>query len=439
MLKKIHQVSTDSKRNYGNLFNNNKIYIVFLLLLFFTENLKAQFTVDVQLRNRFELRDGYQKLALEGSTPAAFMTQRTRIGFGYNSENIKIKITPQDVRVWGDDVNMGLGGSNGNDASLDLYEGFAEIKISESGWLKIGRQEWVYDNQSILSNANWNQNGISNDAIVLKLKSEKWNLHLGSSWYALNQASGNNLYPTNRYKSINFIWINRQFNNNFKVSFIHLAAGRTKTDSTNSINFRQTTGFFAEYKLNNLLFVGNAYYQYGKNQSGKNISAYLADFEANYKIGNFTSGVGLSYISGNSKTGIGQTTDNLYDPIFRSRHTFNGYIDYFTSYPAHTKNGGLIDIYALLNYKFTSSLSISNNLHFFQLAQTNLTTPTDKVLGFENDLVLKYKFSDWGSFESGYSFFLPSETLKIIQGVADAKFSQFFYLQLTVTPTLFKS
>jgi hypothetical protein len=73
------------------------------------------------------------------------------------------------------------------------------------------------------------------------------------------------------------------------------------------------------------------------------------------------------------------------------------------------------------------------------LAQTNPTTPTDKNLGYENDLVLKYKFSDWGAIESGYSFFLPNNSLKTIQAVPDAKFSQFFYLQLTVTPTLFKS
>lgn len=106
--------------------------------------------------------------------------------------------------------------------------------------------------------------------------------------------------------------------------------------------------------------------------------------------------------------------------------------------PSHTKQGGLADYYFYLDYKISKSLSIRNIGHYFQLAQANLTTPGDKNLGYENDLVLKYKFSDWGALESGYMFFLPTESLKTIQGVANEKYSQFFYLQLTLTPILFK-
>jgi len=76
--------------------------------------------------------------------------------------------------------------------------------------------------------------------------------------------------------------------------------------------------------------------------------------------------------------------------------------------------------------------------HFFSLAQTNAVTPDPKYLGFENDLVVKYNFSEWGVMESGYSFFLPTEVLKTIQNVQDNKFSQFFYLQLVITSNLFK-
>ena len=65
-------------------------------------------------------------------------------------------------------------------------------------------------------------------------------------------------------------------------------------------------------------------------------------------------------------------------------------------------------------------------------------TPDDKTLGFENDLILKYRFSEWGNLESGYIFFNPTETLKEIQQTNSDNFNQFFYIQLTLTPNLFK-
>jgi len=400
-------------------------------------NIYGQIKVDAELRNRSEVRNGYTKLANEGETPALLISQRTRLTFSYESENLKIKITPQDVRIWGDDSNFTLSGSNGNNASLDLFEGFADIKICKKGWLAVGRQQLVYDNQSILSKANWNQNGISTDAVLLKLNLNDWNIHVAGSWNSTQQALSNNLYPTDRYKTIDFIWINRQFNDRVKVSFIHVAAGRTQTDTTNNINFRQTTGIYSTYKVGNFAFWFDLYYQYGKSQPGKNVSAMLLDAEAGYKLKNIIPGVGYSYISGNSQTGKNLTTDHLYEPIYRSRHNFNGFMDYYATYPKQTSNGGLIDVYGFLDIVPSKKVSIRNNLHFFKLAQTNPGTPADKNLGIENDLVSKFKFSDWGTLEGGYMLYVPSETLKTIQNVQNGKFSQFVYLQLTIIPTLF--
>jgi len=417
----------------------SKASLLFILIqTMFVTNLRAQFKIDAELRNRSEFRDGYAKLAAEGSTPAFLVTQRTRLIFSYESENLKIKFTPQDVRIWGDDSNITLAGSNGNNASIDLFEGFADIKVSKKAWLAVGRQQLVYDNQSILSNANWNQNGISSDAVLLKLKLNEWNIHLAGSWNTAQQAASDNFYPTDRYKSIDFLWVNRQFNERFKLSFIHVAAGRTQTDTTNNINFRQTTGIYTTYKNGNFSFWGDVYYQYGKSQTAKKVNAMLLDVEAGYKLKSITPGIGFSYISGNGKTGSNMTTDHLYDPIYRSRHNFNGFMDYYATYPKQTANGGLADIYGFLDVAPSKKVNIRNNLHFFQLAEINPGTPTDKNLGVENDLVVKFKFSDWGLLEGGYLFYLPTETLKTIQNVPDGKFSQFVYLQLCITPTLFK-
>ena len=417
---------------------NNLLAVALLLFVFSLNDVKAQFKVDAQYRPRFELRDGYQKLAPQNTVPAAFVSQRSRITFSYESENFKLKFTPQDVRIWGDEEIATIGGVHGDSASIDMFEAYAEILLGEIGWISVGRQQIVYDNEWLLGARNWNQNGNASDAVVLKLKPFGWNLHLATAWNTKAEASFDNLYPTDRYKSLNYLWLNKAIKENWNLSILQTANGQTKTDSTNGINFRYTTGFYTDYKQKNLNILGNAYYQYGKSQAGLPVSAFLLALDAGYKAGDFTPGMGISYHSGNDKSGAALTEDNLFDLMFTSRHRYFGLIDYFRTFSSHTRGGGLADYYLYLDYKVSKSVSIRNTGHYFQLAQTNPQTPTEKNLGYENDLVLKYKFSDWGAVESGYMFFLPTSSLEKLQKVQDSKFSQFFYLQLTLTPNLFK-
>ncbi|MBW6491513.1 MAG: alginate export family protein [Lentimicrobium sp.] len=396
----------------------------------------AQFSVDAQFRNRFEIRDGYQKLSTEGSNPAMFISQRTRMTFGYETANLKLKFTPQDVRIWGDQSKMSTSGV-GDNPSLDLLEAYAEVKLGKSAWISAGRQQLVYDSKRLLGNRNWNQNGKSYDALVFKLSPDKWNLHLGASWNTLTDTLAENPYPSSRIKSLNFLWLNYKFNNQLKLSLLHISAGITKTDTTNPMNFRHTTGLFGEYKENNFSAWSNLYYQYGKSQKGYNLSALLFDAVASYNFGTFTTGAGTGYLSGNKKTPGTQNTDHLFDPLYGNRHLYFGAMDYFTNYAKQTVSGGVADYYLWLDYRFSKKISLKNTAHYFALAQTNPQTPDDKKLGFENDLILNFRFSSWGNFEAGYCFFLPTESLKIIQNVSQDKFAQFFYLQLTLTPNLF--
>jgi hypothetical protein len=411
--------------------------LAFAFLLLLTTEIQAQFSVDAQLRSRMEFRDGYRKLASAELNPAVFISQRTRLSFKYENSFLKLKITPQDVRLWGDQAVQSSTGV-GDNPSLDLLEAYAEVKLGNSGWVSAGRQQLVYDNRRLLGDRNWNQTGIAYDAVVLKLLALKANIHAGVVWNTLVEPSSENLYPTNRIKSLNYLWLNRKFSDQFNLSFLHVSNGITETDTTNSLNFRHTTGLYGEYKSNKFNIWGNAYYQYGKNQKGNHVSAYLIDAEAGYKLGKFTPGLGLGYLSGNNSTIGTDGTDHLFDPLYGNRHKFFGAMDFYSSFASQTKQGGLSDFYLWLDYKFSKKVSLRNTTHYFALAQSNPATPEDKQLGIENDLVLKLKFNDWGELESGYCFYLPTETLKEIQNVSDAKFSQFFYVQLNIALNLFK-
>jgi len=81
---------------------------------------------------------------------------------------------------------------------------------------------------------------------------------------------------------------------------LHIASGVTQSDTTSKLNFRQTTGLFIENKSDGLNFWADAYYQYGKNQKGVTVSAYLFGATASYNIGTFAPAAGFLYLSGNS-------------------------------------------------------------------------------------------------------------------------------------------
>jgi len=413
-----------------------RFLIITAISLFVTLETQAQFKIDAQYRSRFEYRDGYRKLAAEGSTPSSIISQRARLSFSYITEKLKLRFTPQDVRVWGDEQLASSTGVYGNNASIDLLEGYAEIKMGNVGWISVGRQQLVYDHQRLLAARNWNQNGIAYDAVVLKLGVNQWNIHAGSSWNSLDATLSDNLYLPNRIKTLNYLWANRKFIDPFNFSFLHIVSGVTKTDSTNTLYFRHTTGIYAEYNNSAFKLRGNAYYQYGKNKTGKDVSSFLIDADAGYKIGNLTPGIGLSYLSGNNDPG--GSNDKVFDVLYGARHRYFGHMDYFRDFTKHTKEGGLVDLYAYLEYPFSKAVSLTNIGHYLQLAQINALTPNHKNLGYENELMLNYKFNDWGSIKSGYVFYLPTESLKTLQGVSNDKFSQFIYLELTLRPTLFK-
>ncbi len=411
------------------------------LMLFTSQCMIAQssshFVIDAQLRPRFEFRDGYKTLSIEGSAPALLVSQRSRVGFTYQSDRIRLKIVPQDVRIWGDEQIVNTTGVFGDHASLDLHEAYAEVRLFRSTWISVGRQELVYDNQALLSNRNWNQNGIASDAVLLKYHRPGWMLHLGGTWNTIKESAANNYCPSDRWKTLSFLWLNRNLNNILRISAMHVASGITETDSTNRLWFRHTSGINTNMKWRYMNFNGNLFYQYGRNQQGMKVSAWLADAEITQKFGILTPGIGFGYLTGNSLSPDSMRTDHLFNDLYRSKHKFFGFMDYFTNIPVQTAQGGLVDYYGFVDCKLSRNVNIRNIVHLFRLAQTNPNTPDQKVLGYENDLILSYRFADWGNLEAGYLFFLPTESQKVLQGISKDKFSQFAYLMLTLTPKLF--
>ena len=407
------------------------------LMLGLLAGLYSQLSIDAEISPRFELRDGYQSIQPIGVKPSAITTQRTRLSFGYETENLKIKIAPQDVRIWGDEQIANMTGVFGDVASFDMHEGYVAAKVKNQTWMYAGRQALSYDNQWLISARDWNQHGASIDALVLKTKVKKCDLHIGAAWNGNRELLHDLFYPSDRLKSLNYLWVNRSFSEKSKLSFMYIASGVTKNDTSNVLYYRHTTGMFGEHKSEKLKASANVYYQNGVNTKGKPVSAFLAATEISYAIKNFSPGMSFSLLSGNSQTGNSMSTDNLFDMLYGARHRYFGFMDYFRVFGPNTGQGGLVDAALVLDYNVNKKLSVKNVVHYFRLHKTNVLTGDNAELGYENDLVVKYKVHNWGMLELGYSFFIPSETLKRIQNVQGNKFSQFVYLQFTVKTNVF--
>ena len=417
-----------------------KLALTFLVLLAFT-CVQAQFQLSAELRPRVEFRDGYSRLAAANHHPTLLVSQRSRLSFGYNTEKLRIKITPQDVRIWGDDPKINATGI-GDNPSFALYEAYVELALKDAGWLSVGRQVLAYDSKRLLGERNWNQNGITYDAAVARLKLSDWNLHFGATWNTLNDLNQFNYYPESRIKNLNFLWLNRKFNR-LNLSLLHISSGTTTSDTSRFMHYKNTTGLYSSYSDDKFNGWAHIYYQWGGAEGGQNISALLAEADASVKLGKMTLGGGFSYLSGNKNEPYGNGTDHLFDLLYGNRHKYSGEMDYYTKPITGTDWGGLIDGYVYASFKASDRLNLSNTLHYFSQAQKNQYTENSPGLGIENDLIANWRIYPSTSLQAGYCFYVPTETLKYIQNNPDGRnpdgrFSQFIYLQLTVSATIFE-
>ena len=61
-----------------------------------------EFDVNLQLRPRFEFRNGYKNLLSENQDATSFVSQRSRLNLDFKNEALQFKFSLQNIRVWGD-------------------------------------------------------------------------------------------------------------------------------------------------------------------------------------------------------------------------------------------------------------------------------------------------------------------------------------------------
>lgn len=431
-------------------------------------NAFSQLRIISELRFRTEYRFGYKTLPQESSLPAFFVTQRSRVGMMYDQEKYSLGLIVQDSRVWGDESTYNATSVSGDPASVDLKEAWLKVRPSPFFTVQIGRQEWVYDDERLLSRRDWGNMGMQYDGLLLKYKKSDIQADAGFSW---NNRDENVFGEDYRYfqtlyyfdtltqsiksiqkeslskiKSLNFIYLKKTLGEKFHLSFLELASLRQQPGTPDVFHLMHTFGPNFRLNISSFSLTGEAYYQSGKNMSGEIVSAYFTSLKVSYALKKLNFATGLDLISGNKLNNT--TSENLFDLHYGNRHRYYGSLDYFSQPDKATLSGGLRDIFVKTSFKARENFDFGIDYHYFMLDQKvkNPLYPSsgsvylDSYLAQEADVFFNLKFLKEISLKGGFSVLFPSESLETIQGISvgGAKTAKWFWLMMSVKPELFK-
>ena len=198
------------------------IKLLLSLVLCISANIQSQdFNLSAEIRPRFENKHGYSSLLDTNNKGSNFISQRTRLNFHFKNESLKIGISTQNTRIWGDVSTLSK-----NDNATMLHEAWAEAILSPKLSFKIGRQEIVYDDQRIFGNVGWAQQGRSHDAFLIKYRpSSKTKMDVGLALNSDSESGKNILYSNVAgYKDFQYLWFHRDFKI-LNLSFLILNTG----------------------------------------------------------------------------------------------------------------------------------------------------------------------------------------------------------------------
>lgn len=408
-----------------------------VILLVSTTSVFAQVAIDAQIRPRTEYRHGFKKPTVDGDDPAIFTEQRSRLNFEYKQEHFRTYVSLQDVRIWGE-----VGQINKADGLTSIHQAYGDLYMGNTT-LRVGRQEFVYNDSRVLGNLGWAAQARSHDAVLLMVEDSTWKFHLAGTYNQSNsprepgklQSPTGNVYDPSPVantlfnlpypKTTQFAWFDKSFSSG-NISLLAINDGIQTSDST--LHWRQTLGVIPSFDIGKISLFGSFYYQMGQVNDDISNSGFLAHAQATYKTGGaVTPTVGFDYVSGDDKS-----TDDIegFNPLYGTHHLFYGLMDYFYVGNGHngggtSQSGGLVDLYAKAMIKTSEKSKLAVALHQF-FSPTDIPDPEDPEgtlssgLGTELDLVFIKPLNPNVMFKMGYSQMFSTESMDVAKGTMDS-------------------
>ncbi len=409
--------------------------------LVISQNSFGQFTLSAEVRPRSEFRNGFKTPTSEGSKPAFFTEQRSRIYFDYVQPKYQMKLSFQDVRIWGQTTQI----FKQEVGTTFLSEAWGQVNLSPKVAIKAGRQMISYDNQRFLGGLEWAQQGRRHDALLFKIKDDEKRsmLDIGFAFNgdqdiaepALLARPAANFYSVGgSYKTLQYAWYHKDFEQG-QLSLLALNAGVQNADST--LSNKQTFGLIASKNIGKITLATDSYYQTGE-QSGNKVNAFLIGLNATLKTKITPITLGYELISGKDDTDASSTITS-FSPDYGTNHAHNGFMDYFFVGPA---NGtvGVQDIYLKTKFKLGKGAILAHAHQFLTGSEQVLESGgnLEKSMGTEVDLVYVQKIGSDITLNLGFSQLFATETMLSLRP-GNIKSNNWGWAMITFNPTLFKS
>ena len=406
-------------------------------------------TISLDMRTRTEFRHGYRILPTEDTLPAFFTNQRTRINFDFKGKKLDFFASLQDTRQWGQqDPREGQATQTPTPSTtypLYMFEAFVEPHFTDKFSVRIGRQRVMYDNQRLFAENDWRLPGNSHDAVRL-IYNNKINLTtellLAYNQYGEN-AFTSNYKPTGfqNYKTLINHYLNWKITDKLNLLTLNTMDGYQSSlpNDYKTTYMRFNNGGRLEYSTYNWYFTFSAYYQHGRDSSGKKLKAYYIQPEIKYTNKAFSARLGMEYLSG-ADSSKHYAENRNFVPLYGVAHRFMGNMDFFTTFPVDVNGAGLINPYLFLWYqKGKILLRFENHLYYTQSRFVNKGTEIKRYLGFESDIRLNYKPTPVIDIESSFCWAKVTESMIAIKKSGDTKAVPYWaYVSLKFTPTLAK-
>lgn len=405
-------------------------YSLLIVFFVFSSGIAQNFEASLQLRPRLEYRNGYKTLFSEQQDAATFISQRSRLNLNYQDNKLSMRLSAQNIHVWGDVPTMRLEDNNG----IALFEAYGQYAFNENFFVRLGRQVLSYDNQRILGEVNWAQQGQSHDAALLSWQPKLNNrLDLGFAYNAPVESLVDVAYTVNSYKNLQFAW----YHLGSAKRGLSLLFMNTGYEIEEEVVYVQTFGGIFKTGTGKFAADVSVYGQTGT-RLNLDLSAFYAGGNFNYAISNsWKIGAGAEYLSG---TDMNEDSAELHSftPLFGTNHGFNGFMDYFYV-GNHQNTVGLLDIYTKLTYS-ASKFELSVIPHAFSSAATifdPLAGEMDDYLGTEVDVAASWKIAKDFSVGIGYSQMFATESLELLKGGDSDATQNWAWVMVNFSPTLF--
>lgn len=394
------------------------------------DTVQDKLTLEAQVLGRGEYRNGYSTLRRESTLPTGFVAERARLGVGLEYNKLSMKISAQHTGIWGQETL-----SNENETNqLNIDEAWARVNLPLGIYAQVGRQKIAYDDERILGSEDWEMGGRSHDALRLGYGIGGHKVEAIASFSQSVPKTIGGLYYKGvvPYKNLQSLW----YHYDFDFIPLQLSALAVNQGIENGsvlsphTGYMQTMGLWGKYAHKEFYGKAEFYYQTGKDDSQRNVSAYMAGARVGREDVVWDAELGVDYVSGSD--GKDPNKNKTFNLLYGSTHEFLGAMDYFTS--SSMIRSGVVDFTARGHYlPPVANLKVGAAYHYFITGSTH--TKLHRFLGQEVDLDLNYEIVDDVTVSAGYSMMMPTSVMVFYKGGSNKCWQDWGWISLNVSPT----